>query len=90
MAVSPSFEIWPPRGYDQTTVRDIALEVIELAHQGLTARGRMNTAGDNETGFLSPLQDVAERNETPAERKLKLYHGDWKESVDPLFFECAY
>ena len=72
------------------TVRDIALEVIELAHQGLTARGRMNTAGDNETGFLSPLQDVAERNETPAERKLKLYHGPWKESVDPLFFECAY
>ena len=72
------------------TVRDSALEVIELAHLGLTARGRMNTAGDNETGFLSPLQDVAERNETPAERKLKLYHGDWKESVDPLFFECAY
>ena len=72
------------------SVREIALGVIELAHQGLTARGRMNTAGDNETGFLAPLQDVAERNETPAERKLKLYHGAWKESVDPQFFECAY
>jgi len=72
------------------SVREIALEVIELAHRGLTARARMNTAGDNETGFLAPLQDVAERNETPAERKLKLYHGPWNESVDPLFFECAY
>lgn len=72
------------------TVREIALEVIELAHQGLSARARLNSAGDNETGFLAPLQDVAERGETPAERKLKLYHGDWKESVDPIFFECSY
>jgi glutamate--cysteine ligase len=72
------------------TVRDIALEVIELARQGLAARARLNAAGDNETGFLSPLQDVAERGETPAERKLKLYHGDWNQSVDPVFTECAY
>jgi glutamate--cysteine ligase len=72
------------------TVREIALEVVEFAHQGLSARARLNSAGDNETGFLAPLQDVAERGETPAERKLKLYHGDWKESVDPIFFECSY
>ena len=72
------------------TVREIALEVIELARQGLAARARLNAAGDNETGFLSPLQDVAERGETPAERKLKLYHGDWNQSVDPVFTECAY
>ena len=72
------------------TVRDIALEIIELARQGLAGRARLNAAGDNETGFLSPLQDVAERGETPAERKLKLYHGDWNQSVDPVFTECAY
>lgn len=72
------------------TVREIAGEVIELASQGLTARARLNGAGDNETGFLSPLRHVAESSETPAERKLGLYHGAWKESVDPVFFECAY
>ena len=72
------------------TVRDIAFEVIELANAGLAARGRFNAAGDNETGFLAPLQEVAEKNETPAERKLKLYHGAWGESVDPVFFECSY
>jgi glutamate--cysteine ligase len=72
------------------SVRDIALEVIDLAHAGLTARARLNAAGDNETGFLSPLQQVAESGITPAERKLNLYHGDWHESVDPIFFECAY
>jgi glutamate--cysteine ligase len=72
------------------TVRDIAFEVIELANAGLAARNRFNAAGDNETGFLAPLKDVAEKNETPAERKLKLYHGEWGKSVDPVFFECSY
>jgi glutamate--cysteine ligase len=72
------------------SVRDMARELIELARQGLAARGRLNAAGDNETGFLSPLQEVAETGVTPAERKLALYHGAWHGSVDPVFTECAY
>jgi glutamate--cysteine ligase len=72
------------------SVQSIALELIDLAAAGLAARNRLNSAGENETGFLSPLQIVAEGGVTPAERKLALYHGDWKGSVDPLFTECAY
>jgi len=72
------------------TVLDIARDVLQIAHEGLTARARLNGAGDNETGFLSPLQQVVDNEETPAERKLKLYRGAWKESVDPIFFECSY
>jgi glutamate--cysteine ligase len=72
------------------SVQDLALELVELARQGLAARGRLNAAGDNETGFLEPLQEVAETGITPAERKLALYHNEWNESVDPIFTECAY
>jgi glutamate--cysteine ligase len=72
------------------TVQDIAGEVLDLAYRGLTARARLNGAGDNETGFLTPLRQVVESGETPAERKLRLYKGAWKESVDPVFFECSY
>jgi glutamate--cysteine ligase len=72
------------------TVQSIALEIIELASEGLVARGRLNAAGDNETGFLAPLREVAEGGITPAERKLNLYHDGWKGSVDPVFFECSY
>jgi len=72
------------------TVRDLALEVIELARQGLAARARLNAAGDNETGFLSPLQEVADKGVTPAERKLDWYQGKWRKSVDPVFSQCAY
>jgi glutamate--cysteine ligase len=71
-------------------VSDIAREVIELAREGLTARARLNAAGDNESGFLSPLQEVVDSGITPAERKLNLYHGPWHGSVDPVFTECAY
>jgi glutamate--cysteine ligase len=71
-------------------VQSIALELVELATIGLSARNRLNSAGENETGFLSPLQNVAEDGVTPAERKLALYHGDWQGSIDPLFTECAY
>ena len=72
------------------TVKDIAIEVLELATQGLTARARLNAAGDNESGFLAPLQEVADTGVTPAERKLRRYRGKWGGSVDPLFSECAY
>jgi len=72
------------------SVQSIALELIDLAAIGLAARRRLNSAGENETGFLSPLRNVAEGGVTPAERKLALFHGDWQGSVDPLFTECAY
>ena len=72
------------------SVRDMAGDLIELAFAGLTARARLNAAGDNETGFLAPLQEVAETGVTPAERKLALYHGAWGGSIDPVFTECAY
>lgn len=72
------------------TVQSLSRELIELASAGLQARARFNAAGDNETGFLEPLQQVAQSGVTPAERKLKLYHGEWRGSVDPVFRTCAY
>ena len=71
-------------------IADIAKDVLAISHQGLAARGRLNSVGDNETGFLEPLQIVAESGISPAERKLRLFHSDWNESVDPVFAECAY
>jgi glutamate--cysteine ligase len=72
------------------SVQRIALDLMELANQGLRARGRLNSAGDNETVFLKPLQETAESGKTPAEIKLERYAGPWKRSVDPAFTEFAY
>jgi glutamate--cysteine ligase len=72
------------------TVRELALEALKIAGQGLARRNRQNASGANEAVFLEPLVEFALANETPAERKLALYHGAWKGSVDPVFKEFAY
>ncbi|MEJ2534705.1 MAG: glutamate--cysteine ligase, partial [Gammaproteobacteria bacterium] len=72
------------------TVREIALELLELARAGLNARARLDGAGENESGFLSPLQQIAESGRTPAEVKLERFEKEWGGSVDPLFSEYAY
>ncbi|WP_146907185.1 glutamate--cysteine ligase [Arenimonas daejeonensis] len=72
------------------TVRDLALEALKIAGQGLARRNRLNAGGASEAVFLEPLIEFAMANETPAERKLALYHGAWKGSVDPVFREFAY
>ena len=40
--------------------------------------------------FLEPLIEIVHANQTPAERKLELFHGAWNGSVDPVFKEFAY
>ncbi len=72
------------------TVRDLALETLKIAGHGLKRRARINDSGADETVFLEPLIAVAQANQTPAERKLELFYGEWDGSVDPVFREFAY
>ena len=72
------------------TVRELAIEALKIAGQGLARRARLNDGGASEAVFLEPLIEFAEANQTPAERKLELFHGKWKGSVDPVFKEFAY
>ncbi len=72
------------------TLRDLALEALKISAAGLQRRARRNRSGADESIFLAPLIEFAEANETPAERKLALFHGEWGGSVDPVFREFAY
>lgn len=72
------------------TVRTLALEALKISSAGLQRRARHNGNGADESIFLATLIDTAEANETPAERKLALFHGEWNGSVDPVFREFAY
>ena len=72
------------------TVRELALEALKIAGNGLARRKRLNSTGASEAVFLEPLIEFAMANETPAERKLALFHGEWGGSVDPVFREFAY
>jgi len=72
------------------TVRELALEALKIAGHGLERRACLNKKGADETVFLEPLLEFAQANQTPAERKLELFHGPWRGSVDPVFSEYAY
>jgi len=72
------------------TVRDLALEALKIAGQGLARRQRLNATGASEAVFLEPLIEFAQANQTPAERKLELFHGPWQGNIDPIFREFAY
>jgi len=72
------------------TVRDIAVEALKISGQGLARRNRLNASGANEAVFIEPLIEFAQANQTPAERKLELFHNVWKGDIDPVFREFAY
>ena len=77
-------------GGTQATVRELALEALKISAAGLRRRARLNPNGADERIFLQPLIEFAEANETPAERKLSLFHGAWNGNIDPVFKEFAY
>jgi glutamate--cysteine ligase len=72
------------------SLRELSLEALKISQAGLQRRARLNRNGADESVFLEPLIELALANETPAERKLALYHGAWGGSVDPVFHEFAY
>jgi glutamate--cysteine ligase len=72
------------------TLRDIAGPVLAIAQRGLAARARLNAAGDNETGYLQPLEDIVLRGKTRAERLLDLYHGAWAGDLSPIYADSSF
>jgi glutamate--cysteine ligase len=72
------------------TLREIALEVLEIARGGLHRRARRNAAGEDETHFLDTLFAIAGSGRTPAEELLEDFLTRWRDRIDPVFTEYAY
>jgi glutamate--cysteine ligase len=68
-------------------LRDIAGEVLKIARAGLAARGQLNSAGDNETGFLGPLDDIVSAGKVPAEVLLDKYRTEWAGDITRVYEE---
>ncbi|HEU0310312.1 MAG TPA: glutamate--cysteine ligase [Sphingomicrobium sp.] len=72
------------------TMRELAREVLEIAAAGLTEREELNSAGDNESGFLDPLRDVVASGKTFADRLLDRFHGEWQGDVSRVYGEYSF
>ena len=71
-------------------LRDIAAEALDIARAGLSARARLNASGDNESGFLAPLDEIVASGQTHAERLLARYHGEWKGDLTRIYAEESF
>src|SRR6476469_8175560 len=75
---------------DGQTMREFAGRVLDISAAGLTRRARLNSAGDNESGFLDPLHDVVATGMTPADRLLARYNGPWNGDVSHIYEEFSF
>jgi glutamate--cysteine ligase len=73
-----------------TNVQRLAKDVLAIARQGLRARAMHNEAGDDETGFLAELDEVAATGVTAAQRLLERYQTEWGGDIEKVFDACAY
>ncbi len=72
------------------SVRDVAVDMVAIARQGLKNRARFSGGMVDERGYLAELEDIADSGVTPAERLLDLYHGDWQGDVTRIYRDFAY
>jgi glutamate--cysteine ligase len=70
---------------DGRTMQDLGRDVIEIAAQGLSARGEVNSMGDNETGFLNPLRQIVDSGMSPAHQLLERFNGEWGGDMAKLY-----
>ncbi|MXO89758.1 glutamate--cysteine ligase [Pontixanthobacter aquaemixtae] len=67
------------------TLQDLGKEVLAIARGGLSARARLNTGGDNETGFLETLDEIVASGKVPAQRLLDKFHGEWNGDIKRVY-----
>ncbi|WP_298222324.1 glutamate--cysteine ligase [Acidocella sp.] len=72
------------------TLRDLAKEVAAIAAGGLKARARLNKAGQDETLYLAPLQEIAAGAPTQAEYWLERHSRNWGGDTTRIFAEAAF
>jgi glutamate--cysteine ligase len=72
------------------TLQDIAGRILDIASAGLTARNRLNSSGDNESGFIDPLREIVASGKTTAEHLLGLYHGEWEGDIRRIYDEMSF
>jgi glutamate--cysteine ligase len=78
------------RAPDGESLQDFGRRILVIAESGLAARARLNGSGDNETGFLDPLREILASGETPADRLLRLYHGEWRGDMSRIYGEESF
>ncbi|HEV2080795.1 MAG TPA: glutamate--cysteine ligase [Allosphingosinicella sp.] len=71
-------------------LQQLGKRILDIAEAGLNARGRLNAAGDNESGFIEPLREIIATGKSPAELLLERYHNEWNGDVSRIYEEQSF
>ncbi|MEM8935475.1 MAG: glutamate--cysteine ligase [Pseudomonadota bacterium] len=72
------------------TVQEIALDVLEIARDGLRRRARAGKRDADETDYLDPLQEIAESGVTMGEKIADMFEGSMNGDARALFDEFKF
>ena len=72
------------------SVRDIAVDMVAIAKQGLKNRARFSGGMVDERGYITELEDIADSGVTSADRLLELYNSDWGGDISRVYRDYAY
>lgn len=72
------------------SVRDIAVDMVNIAKQGLKNRARFSGGMVDERGYITELEDIADSGVTSADRLLELYNGEWGGDLSRVYRDMAY
>lgn len=75
---------------DGRTFQEFAKEMLVISREGLKQRQRKSSSGEDETGFLSAIDEIIESGKTPSEVLLDQYKTLWDGDVRRVFNELAY
>ena len=67
------------------SMSEMAVQMVDIAAQGLRRRGNVDAKGNDEVSFIEPLIEIAESGVTKAEIMLNHYHQDWDGHVETIY-----
>ena len=72
------------------SVQEIAVEILDIAREGLKRRGRIGNLKMDETTYLDPLLKIAKSGETMGEYTVRRFLDELNGDAEALFEECKY
>jgi glutamate--cysteine ligase len=72
------------------TLLDLAKELFQIGWEGLKRQKALNSQGEDETIYLSPLKDLLLQGQCPADVLLQKWEGELERDIRKLIDYAAY
>ena len=71
-------------------VLELGKDLLEISHEGLRKRKKLNAEGEDESIFLSPVSEILKNQRSPADIIISNYYGDWEMKIENFYKNCMF